>query len=251
MSTVNAGSGAAVTAASLQPRVRPYPAMLCLGIALGLVAGDVAARVTGLDAARVYVGSVLLLVPALLGARVVAVGADVVAHRLPIRVVFRRTDGGQAMYGGLLAVPVSVPLLSAIGVPFWPFWDVATVTILVGMVFARIGCLLTGCCAGRTTGGRFGLVLRDADGVVTRRIPTQLLEAAAALVILGADAVFIGAHATRPGVVFAGSLAAYASARVALQPLRRRQTRVAGLPVARVASVALALAGVAVVVWVR
>jgi len=142
------------------------------------------------------------------------------------------------MYGGLVAVPASLPLLAVLGVPFWAFWDVATFTMLTGMVFARAGCLLTGCCAGRPTESRLGLVLPNHAGVWTRRVPTQLFEAGLGAALLAPAALLMASNAPA-GSAFSGSLAVYAVARLFLQPLREHQGRVAGIPALRAASAAL------------
>ena len=61
-------------------------------------------------------------------------------------------------------VPVSVPLLGALDVPFARFWDVAAFPLLIGMVFAKTGCLLHGCCCGRPAKGWFALYAPDHRG---------------------------------------------------------------------------------------
>lgn len=218
--------------------VPSYAAMLYVGVVLGLVAGNVAANASGLDGGRVYVASVLLLLPALAGARLASLAGDRDAWRAAGGGLWRRWQGGQAMYGGLVMVPASVPLLAVLEVPFGKFWDVGTFTVLVGMVFARAGCLLTGCCAGRPTEHRLGMVLPDRRGVRARRVPTQLLEGAVAVALLG-GAVLLTAADLAPGSVFAATLAAYSVARLFLQPLRERQSRVAGVPALRVVSAAV------------
>lgn len=224
--------------------VASYPAMLYLGLVFGLGAGNAAAHAAGLNAARVYAASLLLLFPALVGARLASVAARWNAYRASAGRIWRRSDGGQVMYGGLIAVPVSAPLLAALGVPFWAFWDAATFTMLTGMVFTRMGCLLTGCCAGRPTASRFGLVLPNRHGVRVRRVPTQLLEAGLGGLLL-AGAVALAASHPPPGSVFAGAVAGYGLGRLFLEPLRERQSRslVAGVPALRAVSAAfLALA---------
>lgn len=223
--------------------VPSYPAMLYLGVVAGLVAGNAAANAAGLDGGRVYLASVVLLVPALLGARLASVAGNWSAYRSGAARLWSRRQGGQAMYGGLVMVPLSVPLLALLDVPFGGFWDVGTFPVLVGMVFARAGCLLTGCCAGRPTDGRFGMVLADRRGVRTRRVPTQLLEGAVAVALVPVAVVLTLADLP-PGSVFAAVCAAYAVARLFLQPLRERQSRVAGLPALRVASLALLVVAV-------
>jgi phosphatidylglycerol:prolipoprotein diacylglycerol transferase len=218
--------------------IRSYPALLYVGVVAGLVAGDLAAHAVGLDAARVYVALLLLLIPALLGARLASVAGNWPAYRANPRAIWRRSEGGQAMYGGLVAVPLSVPLLAALHLSFAAFWDVAAFSMLTGMAFTRVGCLLNGCCAGRPTNSRFGLVLTDARGVRVRRVPTQLLEAGLAVVLLAGSAALAAARPA-PGTVFAAALGGYAAGRLLLQPLRERQSRLAGVPALGTASVGL------------
>jgi phosphatidylglycerol:prolipoprotein diacylglycerol transferase len=198
--------------------------MLYAGLVLGLAAGNVVANARGLDAGRIYVSTLLLLIPALIGARLSFVAAHWSVYRREPRRIWRRSEGGMAMLGGLpLAVPSSVPLLAALGVRFGAFWDVATITILVAMVVTRIGCLLNGCCWGRPTSSRWGLVLPDARGEWQRRVPTQVLEAAWAAVVL-AVALAAGER-LREGAVFAGGLCAYGLGRMVLELLREHTDR--------------------------
>src|SRR5437867_504509 len=110
-----------------------YPAMLYLGMVAGLAAGNLAAHALGLNPVRVYLASVLLLPVALVGARLASVIGNPVVFRAEPARIWRRSEGGQAMYGGLIAVPVSIPMLAFLGVPFWAFWDAATFTMLTGM----------------------------------------------------------------------------------------------------------------------
>jgi len=216
--------------------------MLYLGIVAALAAGNALANARGLSGARVYLASVLLAFPALLGGRLAYVAAHWSAYRIDPHRIWRRSDGGQVTYGALLAVPVSVPLLAALGLPFALFWDIGACSLLAAMVFTRVGCVLNGCCAGRPTESRFGLTLAGVHGVRARRVPTQLLEAGVAAVLLASSAVLVLRHAP-PGTVFAGALAAYALGRLVLDAMRERQRRVAGVPALRaVAAVLLAVA---------
>jgi phosphatidylglycerol---prolipoprotein diacylglyceryl transferase len=219
-----------------------YPALLYLGTVVGLIAGNGVANARGLDGTRVYFAAVLLLPVALLGARLTFVAAHWHLFRDRPAQMWRRDIGGQAMFGGLIAVPISLPLLASLEVPFWAFWDIGVVIILIGMVFTRIGCLLNGCCAGRPTTSRLGLVLRDRAGIVRRRIPTQLLEAALGATVL--VMVWLVPMDANPGTMFLTANAGYAAGRALLEGTRERSS-VAGFGSIRAFS--LALAGVAVV----
>jgi phosphatidylglycerol---prolipoprotein diacylglyceryl transferase len=202
--------------------VYSYPFMLYIGLVFGVAAGNFAANLARLDSARVFIATLLLLVPALAGARLLFVAGhrEIYARGA---LGFWRRFGGAAMYGGLLlALPISVPLLQMLQLPFGAFWDVATITILIGMIFTRVGCLLNGCCAGRPARGRFSLFLPDQHGVWKRRIPTQLLEAGWALQLL-AGAIAIWSRLRFPGALFIYALGGYATGRLVLESMRERE----------------------------
>lgn len=203
--------------------VHSYPALQYIGLCAGVVAGNGVARVMGLDAFRVFVATCILLFPALAGARLLHVASNWDRYRRNHRLIWDRSMGGAAQYGGILvAVPISFPLLKLLAIPFVQFWDAAMITILVGMIFTRFGCLLNGCCAGRPTSRWFGLRLPD-HGVWEKRIPTQLLEAGWAAALL-ASALLMWQKLSAPGSLFLYVSAGYAAGRLLLEttrPLRR------------------------------
>jgi phosphatidylglycerol---prolipoprotein diacylglyceryl transferase len=206
--------------------------MLYVGLTFGVVASNAAAHAARLDPLRVYIATTLLIVPALIGARLLFVASEWSYYRRNPRRIWDRTQGGFMMYGAVPAMLLcSVPLLHVLHISLGAFWDVSTFTILVGMIFTRVGCLLNGCCSGRATRGWFGIRLPDTYGVWQRRVPTQVLEAicAAALLVVAAA---MWPHRPFPGALFLLIMLSYASARLVLELAREhvncgRQFRVA------------------------
>lgn len=197
-----------------------YTAMLYLGCVAGVLAGATVAGSAGLERSRVALATIVLLIPALAGARLLFVVEHWSVYRREPRRIWRRSEGGAALYGGLLlSVLVSVPVLASFELPFWRFWDTASYTMLIGLIFTRVGCLMHGCCAGRATSGRLGVWLPDHHGVWQRRIPTPLLEAGWAALVLAAAAL-ARAGAPSAGAVFLGVLAAYGAGRLLLETTR-------------------------------
>ena len=219
-----------------------YPTMLYVGMVCGIfVAAWVAGR-SGLDPDRFVLASVILSVPSLIGARLFFVASHWALYRNDRARIWRRSEGGMAMYGGLLAdVPLSIPLLYVMGLSFAKFWDAATFAILIGMIFTRFGCLLNGCCSGRPSAAWFALNLPDHRGIRRRRVPTQLLEAAWATVLLTA-AFFLREREPFDGAIFGSAVLAYAVGRTFLQKLRDDRT-VSDTGIIQLTSVLLALAG--------
>ena len=197
----------------------PYPTMLLLGMTAGVAIGSLFAARQGLPVDRTYLGYVVLLVPALLGARALHVLRHWREYRANPRRILSRDDSGLALYGGLiLALLVSWPLLAALNLPAARFWDGAAVVILVGMTFTKVGCHINGCCAGRPTTGRWGVRLRRDRGRVLR-IPTQLMESGLALTML---AILLPAapHLGFDGALFWWASLGYATGRFFLEGMR-------------------------------
>jgi prolipoprotein diacylglyceryltransferase len=221
-----------------------YPAMLYIGLLSGVVVGNVAAHAAGLNALRVYIATMILIIPALAGARLLYVFAEWRLYRDNPRSIWDRNVGGYVMYGGLpLALVCSVPLLHVLHLGFAAFWDVAILTILVGMAFTRIGCLLNGCCGGRPSQSWFALQLPNREGVWAKRIPTQLLESSAALVLF-LCALALRQSAPFPGALFLFVCLGYASVRLLLECLRDRPQKAGAFNVANVISLTIVLLAV-------
>jgi phosphatidylglycerol:prolipoprotein diacylglycerol transferase len=217
-------------------RVHSYPALLYIGLLMGTLAGCAVAPARGLASERFTVAELVLLVPALVGARLWFVAAHWQVYRPEPRRILRHSEGGMALYGGLLlAVACSALVLPMLGVGFGGFWDAATFTMLVGMVFVRLGCLLTGCCAGRPCWSRLALRLPDDRGRWQRRYPTQLLEAALAIALLAA-AVGLLASGPALGIIFVFGLGGYGMGRFLLEPLRAPDPSQRWLPRPRLVS---------------
>ncbi|MFL5883428.1 MAG: prolipoprotein diacylglyceryl transferase family protein [Thermoleophilaceae bacterium] len=207
--------------------VTSYLVLLYAGCVLGVLAGAAVAASEGLDPARFALAATLLLVPAFAGARLLFVLQHLALFRVEPARAWRRAEGGSSLYGGLLlAVAVSVPALALANLPFWSFWDAASVTMLVGLVPTRFGCVMNGCCGGHAKSGPLAY--------------PQLLEAAWAGIVLAGALALRGA--ARPGEVFAGVVAAYAAGRLVLEPTRHPSGR---SRVNVIVSIALLVAGFA------
>jgi prolipoprotein diacylglyceryltransferase len=228
--------------------VHSYPALAYLGMVLGMVAQNVAANAAGLDSLRVYGATLILLPVALAGARALFVATHWETYRRDPARIGRRSDGGMAMYGAVPAMLLaSIPLLAALGVPFWAYWDVSSFCVLVGMAFTRTGCLLNGCCGGRLAAGAS---FPGGPAAADRRLPTQLLEIAwSLLLLLGAVAAW--PWRPYPGALFLATLAGYAVGRLLLQRTREHRQRVGGVELPLVLSAALIACALAASLAIR
>lgn len=226
-------------------RAPSYSLMLYLGCVAGLVTSASLAPDTGIEPVRFTMATAVLLLSALLGARLWFVVQHPAMFRGDLRRVLRPGDGGAGLYGGLvLAVPLSLVVLPVFDLLFSTFWDLSTFTMLVGLVLTRFGCLMNGCCAGRATTSAIGVWLPDERGVWVRRVPTQMLEAAWGALVLAA-ALLWHDHAPFPGALFLTVVGFYAAVRVPLGRLRAQAYWQTG---DRVLSILLAIACLALLI---
>jgi len=201
-----------------------YTAFLYLGLLAGVVAGNIAARFQSIERFHLYWATLILIIAALVGARLLFVITHWHQFRGESAWMCGCTKTGAAMYGGLpLALVCSVPVLAVLHLDFRQFWDISVFTILAGMFFVRIGCLLNGCCSGRASDSRWAMFLPGTSGIWERRIPSQLLEAGCAGLLLF-SAALIWPHLRHTGDLFLLACVGYASARFLMEFLRERET---------------------------
>lgn len=190
-----------------------YRIMLYLGCVSGIYLGARVAALRGMPPYTFAFSAVALVPAGLSGARW--------WHRT--RTGNRGGNGGAAVYGGLVAVlAASAPLLALVHLRFLAFWDVAALSMIVGLCVTKIGCAINGCCAGRETSGPLGFVSRNARGELCRRYPAQWLEAAWAGGIAAVAASF-AASTRSDGVLFGGIAAAYGLGRIVLEQIRENE----------------------------
>jgi phosphatidylglycerol:prolipoprotein diacylglycerol transferase len=91
---------------------------------------------------------------------------------------WRRSLGeGWSIDGSIIGAPVAaVGAMLVLDLPVLALLDAAAPAFFVGVGIGRLGCFLTGCCAGRCTASRWGVWSSDRR-IGARRIPTQLMEA--------------------------------------------------------------------------
>lgn len=187
-----------------------------LGILVALVVQSAILARENVSVSGSLVVSLIALASGLLGAKV----WYAVLHPGPWR---QAILGGWAVDGFLVvASVVAVAVLLAFDRPIGLFLDATAPGIFFAVAIGRLGCFLTGCCAGRCTRSRWGVWSSDRDSRIgARRIPTQLLESAAGLVIgVVAGLLVLSDALGLQGAVFVAAVAAYVLVRQMLLRLR-------------------------------
>jgi phosphatidylglycerol:prolipoprotein diacylglycerol transferase len=178
------------------------------------------AQADRLNPDRTAIAVLLLIVPGFVVARLFYVARHWDHFRREPARILRRSEGGLSLYGGLFGILAgAVPVLAALDLPFAPFMDAIVLGILGGLIIAKGGCLLNGCCYGHSTDHWCGLDLPDDHGVWRRRFPSQLLEMAWAAGLL---LLMLGWRSFSPpsGAIACAVLALQPVGRLFLQKLR-------------------------------
>jgi prolipoprotein diacylglyceryltransferase len=204
-------------------KIFSYPLMLYLGLVFGIIAGNFAANLNQLDSYRIFIATLILTIPMLIGARLLYVVLHWDMYVKARQRIWARSEGGAILYGGLVFLLLgSVPTLSLLHIPPGEFWDIATITILVAMIFTKIGCHLNGCCAGRVVKGFPGTFLPNHAGNWQMRLPSQILEAGWAALLL-AGAILTWNRLPVSGALFLLTLTGYGLGRFFLESTREDQ----------------------------
>lgn len=133
--------------------IKAYGAALMVGFLAGTYAAIRLGKRRGVPADRLLDLGLVILVGALIGARVGYV-LQAGGPLLDIPALMHEGLGGLSFHGGLLGGLLTASIYIGITkLPYWRVADSATPAVALGYAITRIGCFLNGCCFGREAVG--------------------------------------------------------------------------------------------------
>ena len=203
--------------------IHSYGVMIALAFLVGLWTAT--RRGALVNIAREDIGDVTLwlMVGAIVGARVVYVTTywkDEFAGG-PISEIFMIQHGGLVYYGGLIGATLAgLIVIHWKKMPLWKTADVLAPSIALGNVFGRIGCLLNGCCYGRSCSLPWGIRYPADHPTAGLPVhPTQIYDALLNLALYGFLA-WLFRRRKFDGQIFATYLLCYAVTRSIVETFR-------------------------------
>lgn len=192
----------------------------------------------GIPSSAVYDLIFLLFVSGIIGARLFYVLQHWPDYRSDLLRAFLIREGGLVWYGGfLLGAFAGIGYAIVKKLPVLSLCDFFSPLAALGHAIGRVGCFFNGCCYGRITSPRWGVVFDDDRWP---RLPVQLYEAALLTVLFFVlDRMLFKKH--RPGEVFVAYLFSYGLIRFFTEFLRGDQTPIAGLTIPQWTSLILIL----------
>ncbi|MCR9198700.1 MAG: prolipoprotein diacylglyceryl transferase [Planctomycetaceae bacterium] len=253
-----------------------YGFMMFVGFSTGTVLAARRAKSVGLEPDVVWDLMMWLLIPGLIGARIIYLSQNwqrVMGGKTGVeffKSAIALWDGGIVFYGCIIGGVVGLLIYCRrIGVPALQLADVIMPSLFVGLGFGRIGCFLYGCCYGGVcdlpwavqfppdsmtfealTVKNSDMLMADGSATVPLH-PTQIYSSALAFLLAG---ILTWYFRRRPfeGAVFALGWMLYPVNRFILESIRDDEPdRLLGMTFSQSMSVALFVMGCVLMFWLQ
>ena len=169
--------------------IHSYGVMLAIGFVVGISLAAREAVRTGLDPEKVLNLAFWILISSIVGSRLFHCIVFYPQYiRDPLRIL-KLWEGGLVFYGGFLgALLAGLVYCRVQHLNYWELGDLLMPSVMLGLVFGRIGCSLAGCCFGKACGPGFplGMTFQNPLGLGIKNTPlypTQVISALNALAI--------------------------------------------------------------------
>lgn len=165
--------------------VHGYGLMIGIGFILALFLGEYRAKKKGMKEEAIIDLAIIAAVGGFLGAKILYIIVSLKEFlQNPLAVI---GSEGFVVYGGIISGVLCCMLYCKVKkLKFLDYFDIVMPEVALAQAFGRIGCFLAGCCYGRETTSRFGVVFPEGGlapaGV--KLIPTQLISSAGDFLIM-------------------------------------------------------------------
>lgn len=246
--------------------LRAYGLMLAASFIAGMLLSARRARNRGIDPRHIYDLSLVILIAAIVGARLFHFVFHYEAYAItgePFLQLLRIWDGGLMLFGGFTFALVGTLIFLRIKkLPLWEITDIVAPAVPLGMGLTRIGCFLNGCCFGRPTDSWLGMVFPNnapaysiRTGILpgTPVLPTQLFESAFGFALFAILLLVERKWKRFHGMIFGLMVTLFGAWRLFIEEYRYREDDMHALDGLlsknQVISLVIVLAGLAILVW--
>jgi phosphatidylglycerol:prolipoprotein diacylglycerol transferase len=166
-----------------------YGVLVALGFLAGLWTASRRALRAGVGADTIVDLGPWLILGTIVGARglyVISYWSDDFSGK-PLWQIFNIRGGGLVFYGGLIGASLAYLVYVRVKkLPLWKIADILAPSIALGHAIGRLGCLMNGCCYGRTCDLPWAIQFPYGSQSYPNRVhPTQLYESALNLGLYG------------------------------------------------------------------
>jgi phosphatidylglycerol:prolipoprotein diacylglycerol transferase len=167
--------------------IHTYGLFVALGFTVGLLVMIRIGRTQGFSSQQIMDVGFIIIVWAVIGSRLTYVLINFsyyITHPIDI---FKIWQGGLVFSGGLIAVVLGMSwYIRRHHLSFWKIGDLCGPAVAIGASVGRIGCFMAGCCYGRPTDLKWGIVFTHPQSLAPLNIslhPTQIYHSLTNLII--------------------------------------------------------------------
>jgi len=203
--------------------IHSYGLFVLIGIAVALYVAIRNGRANGISPPVIAEMGLFMAVVGVIGARLAYVLMNLTYYVSNPEEILMIWHGGLVFLGGmLLVIPALLWYLRRRHLPFWRIGDLWAPSLAIGLAIGRIGCFMAGCCYGKPTGVKWGVVFSNPDSLAPLGIPlhpTQLYSSLAGVIIF---LVLMALERRKhyEGQIFLWLLILYSTARLYLERFR-------------------------------
>lgn len=201
-----------------------YGLLVAIGFLVAiLVTVKIGKKTEGIPPQRIMDMGFVIILSAIVGSRLMYVLMNFPYYRKYPLDIFKIWEGGLVFSGGIIAVLLTILwYVRRQGLSFWEVCDLWAPGVAIGQAIGRIGCLMAGCCYGRPTSLKWGVVFTDPHSLAPRNValhPTQIYSSISGSIIF-IVLILLYAKKKFAGQVFLWFLILHSTARLAIERFR-------------------------------
>jgi len=200
-----------------------YGLLVAIGFLIALLVTVKIGKSEGIKPQQTMDMGFLIILGAIIGSRIMYVLMNVSYYIERPMDMFKIWQGGLVFSGGIICVVLIVIWYTKKHhLSFWKVADLWAPAMAIGQGIGRIGCFMAGCCYGRPSGSKWGVVFTDPHALAPLNIPlypTQIYSSLSGFVIFF---VLILMHSRKKfeGQVFLWLLVLHSTARLFVERFR-------------------------------
>ena len=203
--------------------IHTYGFFVALGFLTGLTITVRIGKSEGIDQQQVMDMGFVMILSAIIGSRLFYVVMNISFFRYHLIDIFKVWQGGLVFSGGLITVVlVMFWYVKRHGLTLMKTCDLWAPGAAIGQAIGRIGCFMAGCCYGKPTDAKWGVVFTDPHSLAPLNIPlhpTQLYSSISGFIIF-LILMIIQAKKKFDGQVFLWLLILHSTARLFIERFR-------------------------------
>jgi len=203
--------------------IHTYGLFVAMGFTVGLLVMIRIGRTQGFSSQQIMDVGFLIILCAAIGSRLTFVLINFSYYKTHPIDIFKVWQGGLVFSGGLIAVVLGMSwYIRRHHLSFWKIGDLCGPAAAIGASIGRIGCFMAGCCYGKPTDLKWGVVFTHHQSLAPLNIslhPTQAYHSLTDLIIF---VVLMVLHARKKfeGQVFLWFLILHSVARLLIERFR-------------------------------